>query len=482
MRTLVWFRGKDLRIADNLPLRSAMKSDQVAPLFVAGPELEQGAHRAQFILESAAALAKNLAHLGSRLVVGRGDPASVVPAMARRFKVDRVVALRRSEPWARKEARAVTAALEVPLELFDGETLLPPGTLRTQGGSPFSVFTPFARAFREREGDLGAPLPSPKRLPPLPPDARRCDEALPVLTDLGASRSDGVLTGGERAARARMKAFFESRASHYPETRDRLDIDGTSRLSADLRAGLLSVRAVWRAAEQALADEPNALFAFANELVWREFAHSLLWDRPELARTPFRAEFASFPWENDERLFRAWCRGETGYPVVDASARQLLAEGFVPNRARMISASFLAKHLFVDYRRGERHYFEQLTDGDLCQNNTGWQWSAGCGVDAQPYFRVFNPTLQGRKFDAEGDYVRRWIPELSRLPARYIHCPSEAPVAALRAAGVVLGRDYPCKVVDHAEARSRFLAVASSILAEGRGRPRFPRSGSSVAG
>jgi deoxyribodipyrimidine photo-lyase len=467
MRTLVWFRGKDLRVADNLALGAAMKSDQVVPLFVAGPELEQGAHRAQFMLESAAALAKNLEHLGSGLVVGRGAPVAVVPALARRFEVDRVVAMRRTEPWARKEARAVAAALDAPLELLDGETLLPPEMLRTQSGSPFSVFTPFARAFRERAGDLSAPAPPPKRLPPLPKDARRHGVALPALAELGASPSDGVLPGGERAARDRMKGFFESRAAHYPETRDCLDIDGTSRLSADLRTGLLSVRSVWRAAERALAHEPLALHSFTNELIWREFAHSLLWDRPELATRPFRAEFMHFPWEDDEALFRAWRGGETGYPVVDASARQLLAGGFVPNRARMISASFLAKHLFTDYRRGERHFFEQLTDGDLSQNNTGWQWSAGCGVDAQPYFRVFNPTLQGKKFDAEGDYVRRWVPALSRLPTRYVHCPWAAPAAALHAAGVVLGRDYPRPVVDHAEARARFLAVASSLIAKG---------------
>ena len=467
MRTLIWFRGKDLRVADNVALHEASRGDEAVPLFVAGPELEHGAHRAEFLLGSVAALAKNLSELGSGLVVARGEAASVVPERARRWKVERVVALRRTEPFARKEAKDVAAALHVPLDLVDGETLLPPGTVRTQSGTPYAVFTPFSHRFREHAHDIGAALPVPKRLPPLPAAARNESEPLPTLAELGIMHAPGVLAGGERAARERMKTYLANGAARYPDTRDRLDIDGTSRFSADLRAGLVSIRTVWHAAERALSRSPKARLVFTGELVWREFAHSLLWDRPHLVRRPFREEFEQFPWENDRKLFRAWCEGRTGYPVVDASARQLLVEGFVPNRARMISASFLAKHLFIDYRWGERHYYEQLTDGDQAQNNTGWQWSAGSGVDAQPYFRVFNPTVQGKKFDPDGAYVRRWVPELSRLPARHIHEPSVAPAGVLSEAGVVLERDYPRPIVDHAEARARFLAVASSLIAKG---------------
>ncbi|HVW30189.1 MAG TPA: deoxyribodipyrimidine photo-lyase [Polyangiaceae bacterium] len=468
MRTLVWFRGKDLRLSDNAALAEASRDAQVIPLFVAGPELTHGAHRAQFLVLSAEALARNLEALGTRLVVARGDAASVVPGRAERWNVDRVVALRRTEPWARDEAEKVRKALRAPLTLLDGETLLPPETVRTDRGTPYAVFTPFSRAFRELASGVGDALPAPKRLPSLPVEVRRDGEPLPTLRELGIERANGILAAGERAARERMKAYLRSRAARYHDTRDRLDLDGTSRLSADLRAGLVSIRAVWHAAHRALAGAPQALDAFTKELIWREFAHALLWDRPELAREPFRAQFAAFPWENDRALFAAWREGKTGYPVVDASARQLLAEGFVPNRARMIAASFLTKHALVDYRWGERHYYEQLTDGDQAQNNTNWQWSTGCGVDAQPYFRIFNPAAQGKKFDPDGAYVRRWVPELSRLPARYIHSPAGAPESVLRAAGVVLGRDYPHPVVDHAMARARFLAIASSLSADAR--------------
>jgi deoxyribodipyrimidine photo-lyase len=204
----------------------------------------------------------------------------------------------------------------------------------------------------------------------------------------------------------------------------------------------------------------DSCFKYLNELVWREFTHATLWDRPGLVEAPFRADFRHFPWREDEADWAAWAQGKTGYPVVDAAARQLLAEGFVHNRARMIAASFLTKHLLLSYQRGEKHYMRYLTDGDLAQNNAGWQWSAGCGCDAQPYFRVFNPVTQGKKFDPAGTYVRRWIPELGALPARFIHSPWEASAAVLRAANVVLGEQYPLPIVDHAFGRTRFLTSA----------------------
>ena len=222
---------------------------------------------------------------------------------------------------------------------------------------------------------------------------------------------------------------------------------------------------MWTAVEGA-ASGGAGVGSFLNELVWREFAHHTLWDRPELLERPFRPAFEGFPWRSDARSWRAWAAGRTGYPVVDAAARQLLGEGFVHNRARMISASFLAKHLLVDFRRGEAHYLRHLADADVASNDLGWQWSAGCGCDAQPWFRVFNPVAQGERFDPEGAYVRRWVPELSRLPARWVHRPWEAPPDALAAAGVRLGVDYPRPIVDHALARARFLEV-----------PNFPERG-----
>ena len=213
-----------------------------------------------------------------------------------------------------------------------------------------------------------------------------------------------------------------------------------------------------------MGGQPAGRFAYLNELIWREFSHSTLWDQPDLLQTPFRPAWAAFPWKSDDAAWTAWVEGKTGYPIVDAACRQLLASGFVHNRARMISASFLTKHLMIDYQRGADHYLKWLTDGDWAQNIAGWQWSAGCGVDAQPYFRVFNPMSQGKKFDPNGDYVRKWVPELRDLPAKHIHEPWNAPPLILASHGITLGTTYPLPIVDHATARKRFLAEAKAFL------------------
>ncbi len=321
--------------------------------------------------------------------------------------------------------------------------------------------------FRET-ATIGKTLSPPRALPQVPNDIRARATDIPTCEELGIPRNAAILPGGEHAAKARLKRFLRDSAAAYSEHRDRMDLAGTSRLSADLKFGTISVRRVWTAVEEAL-EGTKAARAFLNELLWREFTHSTLWDRPELLEKPFRPAFVGFPWRSDEALWQAWVLGKTGYPVVDASARQLLGEGFVHNRARMISASFLTKHLLIEYRRGEAHYMKYLTDGDWAQNNAGWQWSAGCGCDAQPYFRIFNPVTQGEKFDPEGDYVRRWVPELGRMPARYIHNPWEAPDAVLDTAGVRLGTTYPWPVVEHRFARERFLALAAQHFKTGAG-------------
>jgi deoxyribodipyrimidine photo-lyase len=467
-RTIVWFRGKDLRISDHAPLRDAADAGEVLPLFVLDPyffapgRARELPHRMQFLLDSLSALEVALAERGSGLIVVAGKSMEVVPRLVREWKADRVVAQRWVEPFARERDRRIREALGAKFELYEGETLLPPGTLRTGAGKPYSVFSQFARVFRQ-SAMIGKPRPPPRSLPPVPSDIRTRVIVIPTCEQLGIERNPALLHGGEQAAKARLRRFLRDAAAAYPEHRDRMDLPGTSRLSADLKFGTTSARLVWTAVENALDGTPAAR-SFLNELVWREFTHSTLWDRPELLEKPFRPAFAGFPWQYDEELWQAWVVGKTGYPVVDAGARQLLGEGFVHNRARMISASFLCKHLLIDYRRGEAHYMKYLTDGDWAQNNAGWQWSAGCGCDAQPYFRIFNPVTQGEKFDPEGNYVRRWVPELAKMPARYIHDPSRAPEAVLRAAGVRLDKSYPRPVVDHRVARERFLAVAAQHL------------------
>jgi deoxyribodipyrimidine photo-lyase len=468
MRSLVWFRGKDLRTADHGPLVEAVTSGEVIPLFVLDPyffspeRARTLAPRMQVLLEALNELERTIASLGSRLLLVSGRSVDVVPRCAERWKVDQVLAHRWSEPFGRERDARIGRDLEgrgIAFRLFEGETLVPPGTLRASNGRPFTVFTAFARAF-QREGMVGAPLECPRHLPPLPKGLGGESVSIPSLGELGFVRNEGICSGGETCGLKRMETFMLKGLHEYQENRNRMDREGTSRLSMDLHFGTLSVRTLWRRISEQVPDDSTR--AFHNELLWREFAHHWLWERPDLLLKPFRAPFEGFPWREDEDHWQAWSEGLTGYPVVDAAARQLLAEGFVHNRARMVAASFLAKHLLQDFRRGESHYLAHLADADLANNDLGWQWSAGCGCDAQPWFRVFNPVLQGERFDPEGDYVRRWVPELASLPARWIHKPHLAPTA--------MPGDYPHPIVNHAQARNRFLQSRRIGQTTGAGR------------
>jgi deoxyribodipyrimidine photo-lyase len=490
LKTIVWFRGKELRVADHLALNSAAQrggtSDEVLPIFVLDPYFFAAAraaeipHRMQFLLQSISALDASLRRLGSRLILLRGKSVDVVPAVARALGADRVVAQRWSEPFARERDERVRAALGGKLELFGGETLCTPGTMRSGSERPFAVFSAFAKRFRNPEAreELRVQRPAPPLSKirhwsaNLPAEIAALESKLPDLESLGLTYNPRLQQGGQEAAGQRLQEFLRSVAVRYDQTRDQLGINGTSRLSADLKFGTLSVRTVWTACNELIdsgeatsVEAKRAVQSFTNELLWREFALHSLWDRPELMHRPFRADFEGFPWKTgDSPEWRAWCSGDTGYPVVDAAARQLLAEGFVHNRARMITASFLCKHLLIDYRQGERHFQKWLVDGDWALNNMGWQWSAGCGCDAQPYFRVFHPVTQGEKFDTNGDYVRRWVPALAKMPNQWIHKPWDAPAAVLRDAGVVLGNNYPKPIVKHETARERFLSTAKKHL------------------
>ena len=463
MRTLVWFRGKDLRLCDHGPLREALAAGDVIPVFVLDPfffapnRAQELPHRMQFLLESLQSLATNIAHLGSRLLLVEGRSVDVVPRLAEQWKVDRVAAHRWTEPFGIERDRRIAQALDrmgIPLKLYEGETLAPPGSILNQSGAMFGVFTPFAKAF-QRDADITAPFPAAKFIPPIPVDVTLDEAALPSLASMGIRHNSRLQSGGEKAGLARMKSFLDSHLSHYAEDRNRMDLDGSSRLSADLKFGTVSIRSLWRAVSER---EAGGTRAYLNELMWREFGYHLLWHRPELLEKPFRPGFENFPWRDDETEWEAWWTGRTGYPVVDAAARQLMATGFVHNRARMITASFLTKHLLQSYRRGEAHFMKWLTDGDWAANNAGWQWSAGCGCDAQPWFRIFNPVLQGKKFDPHGDYVRAWVPELSKLDYKWIHTPWEAPESIRKK------MDYPEPIVDLAVARARFLLVAKAHL------------------
>lgn len=481
MRTLVWFRGKDLRLADHPALQDALRKNgahrtgEVVFLFVVDPFFfspERAAelpNRMQFLVESLAELASSIEARGSQLLFAHGKSVTVVPEVARALSADRVLAQAWSEPFGVERDRRVAAALEAQgarLDLYEGETLAMPGQVLTGAGTPFSVFTPFSRAFMKAV-TIGPPLPAPRTLPPLPelsPKVKKLFGPAPTLASLGITRNPRIAEGGERAALARLRLFLDGAAARYEEGRNLMGVAGTSRMSQDLKFGTLSPRSAWHGAKEGLDAHPKAWRTFGNELVWRDFAYDVLRSRPEVLEHPFRPAWEGFPWRKDGKSWQAWAEGRTGYPVVDAAARQLLEEGFVHNRARMIAASFLCKHLLLDFRSGEAHYMKYLTDGDWAANDLGWQWSAGCGVDAQPWFRVFNPVTQGERFDADGAYVRRYIPELAKLPSRWVHRPWEAPPAELTKAGVKLDHTYPGPIIDHALARGRFLAAAEGHL------------------
>jgi len=461
MKTLIWIRGKDLRTRDHAALSQTQPGDiavfVVDPYFFSPAKAQAMPHRIQFLLDSLHELAAEIKQLGGTLWAVHGRATQVIPELAAACKVDRVTALQWTEPFGRRRDQMVTQALNVPFELLEGETLHPPGTMRTGGGKPYSVFTPFARTLRP---SLNIQTEHP--LPKVAPDGAIPEQfvgQIPQLEDLGLQRNPSVLTGGESAAQLRLHHFVTGAAQHYAEQRNRMDLAGTSRLSADLKFGVLSPKTVWLAVQGSVWDDQQKN-TFLNELIWREFNYSTLWDNPNILKEPFKAKWTHFPWTNTASHWDAWRAGTTGYPIVDAAARQLLATGFVHNRARMIAASFLTKHLQVDYRWGEAHYLKWLTDGDWAQNNMGWQWAAGCGADAQPWFRIFNPVLQGKKFDPDGSYVRRWVPELASVETRYIHAPWTSPSLSLEWAGVRLGETYPTPIVDHATAREGYLTKA----------------------
>lgn len=469
--TLLWFRD-DLRLADNPALAHAAASgrpvvavhvlDEVSP----GLRPLGGASR-WWLHHALAALMADLGRFGVRLVLRRGAAGDVIPALAAEIGAAEVVWNRRYLPAQVEIDLDLEARLRAEgrrVENFQASLLHEPDAVETGSGGPFRVFTPFWRACRAGPAPR-APLPRPERLVAheAPVDGLDLDDlALLPRRPYWAEGLDRTWTPGEAGAEARLGRFLDHGLRTYADERDRPDLDVCSRLSPHLRFGEISPFRVVEAVEARVAAEPRLRAAadkFLSEVGWREFAHHLAFHFGDLATRNFQPRFDAFPWGRDEALLEAWRRGRTGYPLVDAGMRELWTTGTMHNRVRMVVASFLVKHGLVDWREGESWFFDTLVDACPAVNPASWQWVAGSGADAAPYFRIFNPVSQGTKFDPDGAYVRRWVPELARLPASVIHAPWTAARGVLDAAGVRLDRDYPLPIVDHARARERALAA-----------------------
>ena len=454
--SIVWFRN-DLRLADNPALAAAVKHGPVVPVYVLDQETvglrARGSASRWWLHHSLAALDLSLRRRGSRLVLRRGKAEQILPELASECDASAVYWNRAYDRGSAEQERRLQRILtrnQVASDRFKGSLLFEPREVKTSADAPFKVFTPFWRACRALPPPPLA-LPAPQQLssPVNGPasDTLASWQLLPKAPDWAGGLRETWMPG-EAGAIERLATFLDGALARYHQERDAPDGETTSRLSPHLAFGEISPRQIWHAA---LASGDNAAVEkFLSELGWREFSYNLLFHFEDIAQRNFRPEFDAFPWRDDGDALEAWQQGRTGFPIVDAGMRELWATGWMHNRVRMIVASFLTKDLLIDWRAGERWFWDTLVDADPANNPVNWQWVAGCGADAAPYFRVFNPALQGKKIDPRGDYIRRWVPELAGLPGDAVHSPSAAKGLSPRSA-------YPVPIVDHASARARAL-------------------------
>ena len=475
--SLVWFRS-DLRLSDNPALTAALaRGEPVVPFFVlddedAGEWALGGAAR-WWLHGSLERLAEDLESRGSRLILRRGPAEDIVASLVAETKAGAVFWNRRYEPWAIRRDTRIKDSLSgrgLSVRSFNAALLREPWDIKTQQGGSYRVFTPFRRALYS--GELQRDYNAPPRTVTPPQSFPKSDKLAswslrPKKPDWAAGLRK-TWQPGEAGARERLTLFLDGPLQTYHDKRNVPGVEGTSRLSPHLHFGEISpgriVDAV-RARTFALTGAPSAKWSdvYLSEIAWREFSHHLLFHFPHLPVKPLRPEFERFPWAKGKQDLGAWQKGLTGYPIVDAGLRELWATGWMHNRVRMIVASFLVKDLLLPWRAGEDWFWDTLVDADLANNAASWQWVAGCGADAAPYFRVFNPTLQGEKFDADGHYIRRWVPELAKLSMALIHAPWKARPVELSDAGVALGKTYPLPMIDHGAARMRALAAFREI-------------------
>lgn len=474
--SLIWLR-EDLRLVDNPALAAASKRGKPAfAIYIREPNSEVsrpigGASR-WWLHHSLTALRDHLAGINIPLILRSGSAHEAIPEIVSKIGADAVFWNRRYGATEIATDKAIKASLKqagVEAESYNGGLLFEPWTVLRGGTAPYRVFTPFWKAAR-----AGPPPSEPLASPGAFPEASTSEVGSEDLADWNllpnkpnwAAGFEEAWQPGETGARERLNQFLSTEISGYASDRDRPDLPSTSRLSPHLRFGEISPRVIWQTTGHHVAagriSERDAN-KFLSEIGWREFSYHLLFYNPDLAERNFQDRFDAFPWQQPGAEFDAWCRGRTGYPLVDAGMRQLWHTGWMHNRVRMVAASFLAKHLRISWREGERWFWDTLVDADPANNPASWQWVAGSGADAAPYFRIFNPIIQGEKFDPNGVYVRRWVPELTNLPDKYIHKPWEAPEHIRDAASVRLVEDYPAPIVDHAAARTAALEAFKSL-------------------
>ncbi|MFS8123795.1 deoxyribodipyrimidine photo-lyase [Rhizobium sp. BR 250] len=467
---IVWFR-KDLRLSDNLALLAAMDHNgPVIPVYIreqfSGP---LGGAQQWWLHHSLASLAAALEKIGSRLLFLSGDTEKTLRQLISETGADALFWNRRYDPAGIATDRVLKQTLRedgLTVRSFSGQLLHEPSRLQTKSGGPYRVYTPFWRAL-EGGDEPRAPVDAPKSLkaPKTWPKSEKLSDwkLLPTRPDWAKDFSE-IWVPGENGALEKLDDFIDGALKGYEEGRDFPAKPATSLLSPHLASGEISPAAVWHATKGLSRHiASHDISRFRKELVWREFCYHLLFHFPELDEKNWNDSFDAFPWRDDEKSLKAWTRGMTGYPIVDAGMRQLWQHGTMHNRVRMIVASFLIKHLLIDWRKGEKWFRDTLVDADAASNAANWQWVAGSGADASPFFRIFNPILQGEKFDGDGDYVRRFVPELEKLDRKFIHKPFQAPKELLDKAGIELGKTYPRPIVDHARARERALAAYAEV-------------------
>ncbi|MEM7116926.1 MAG: deoxyribodipyrimidine photo-lyase [Chloroflexota bacterium] len=456
----IWWIRRDLRLRDNPALMAALEqATAVLPLFILDPTLQQsdyvGSKRLAFLLEGLRVLDTDLRRRGSRLIVREGRPEKVLPALATEVGATAVFA----EPDYSVYAKRRDGRLAELVTFIGNPAIRPPGDVLKKDGLPYTVFTPFSKVWK------ALPLPHRRDLRPAPAaiNTPSSVESLPLPREPRLPVSV-PFRAGEAAGRERLRNFVADLQAigRYAARRDLMGEAGTSLLSPYLRFGMVSARETAVCTLETLAqnsdpDIRKGAETWLNELIWRDFYIHILHHFPHVSQGNFRPQWDGIVWRNDETEFAAWCAGKTGYPVVDAAMRQLNETGWMHNRARMIVASFLVKDLLIDWRWGERYFMQQLVDGDPAANNGGWQWAAGTGTDAAPYFRIFNPVSQSKKFDGNGRYLRRWLPELANVPDKQIHEPWTMPPLLQMTTHCRLGVDYPHPIVNHKEARLRTL-------------------------